>query len=146
MADMSMLQFWHIGYLTHDFDAAAKSMSQLPGMGEFHPFEIGFGSDEMELSEPFAVKTAVAPFGDLLIEIIQPLNPDTCVGRELTKRGEGIHHLAYAVPGGYDKLVNELVDEGWEKVMAANKGGVRNCYIVSPDEATVLELIERIPD
>lgn len=145
MADLSTLQLWHIGYLTHDFDAAAKSLSQLPGMGEFHPFEIGFSAQEMVLSEPFAVKTGTAILGELLIEIIQPLDPDTCVGRELEKRGEGIHHLAYAVPGGYDKLVSELESEGWTRVMAANKDGIRNCYIVSPDQATVLELIERIP-
>lgn len=146
MADMSKLQFWHIGYLTHDFDAAAKAMSQLPGMGRLEPVEIGFDEQEMEMSEPFAVKTATAMFGDLLIEIIQPLDPNTCVGRELAKRGEGIHHLAYAVPGGFDALVAQLEAEGWTRMMAANKGGVRNCYIASPDRVTVLELIERIPD
>ena len=145
MANLSNLQFWHIGYLTHDFDAAAKSMSQLPGMEEFHPFEISFSAQEMELSEPFTVKTGTAMLGQLLIEIIQPLDPNTTVGRELKKRGEGNENLSYAVPGGFDALVAELEGEGWTRIMAANKDGIRNCYIVSPDEATVLELIERIP-
>lgn len=146
MADLSRLQLWHIGYLTRDFAAAAAAMAQLPGMGAFHPVEIKFPQEEMELSEPFSVKTGTAKLGELLLEIIQPLEADTCIARELAKRGEGIHHLAYAVPDGYQALVEELENEGWTRIMAANKGGIRNCYIVSPDQAAVLELIERIPD
>ena len=35
--------------------------------------------------------------GDGKLELLQPLAPDTPVGRFLAKRGPGIHHLAYRV-------------------------------------------------
>ncbi|MGD2121552.1 MAG: methylmalonyl-CoA epimerase [Gemmatimonadota bacterium] len=32
------------------------------------------------------------------IELIEPLGPDTPVGRFLQKQGQGLHHIAYRVP------------------------------------------------
>lgn len=35
--------------------------------------------------------------GDGKLELLQPLSPDTPVGRFLAKRGSGLHHVAYRV-------------------------------------------------
>jgi methylmalonyl-CoA/ethylmalonyl-CoA epimerase len=35
--------------------------------------------------------------GDAFVQLVAPLGPDTPVGRFLAKRGEGIHHVGYAV-------------------------------------------------
>ena len=36
--------------------------------------------------------------GDGKLELLQPLTPDSPVGRFLAKRGPGLHHIAYRVP------------------------------------------------
>ncbi|HYY17930.1 MAG TPA: methylmalonyl-CoA epimerase [Streptosporangiaceae bacterium] len=40
---------------------------------------------------------AARPGGASYIQLLEPLSPDTPVGRFLARRGEGIHHIGYAV-------------------------------------------------
>lgn len=37
------------------------------------------------------------PSGSSYVQLLEPLGPDTPVGRFLERRGEGIHHVGYAV-------------------------------------------------
>ena len=39
----------------------------------------------------------MVPVGGSYLQLLQPLGPETPVGRFLEKRGEGLHHVAYAV-------------------------------------------------
>ena len=43
------------------------------------------------------VDAALLDVGDGHIELLQPLSPDTPVGKFLAKRGPGLHHVAYRV-------------------------------------------------
>ena len=38
-----------------------------------------------------------APAGTSYVQLLEPLGPDTPVGRFLERRGEGIHHVGYGV-------------------------------------------------
>ena len=38
------------------------------------------------------------PFSDVDIELLEPLSPDSPVGRFLARRGPGIHHICFRVP------------------------------------------------
>ena len=40
---------------------------------------------------------AEAPAGASYVQLLEPLAPDTTVGRFLDRRGEGIHHVGYGV-------------------------------------------------
>jgi len=40
---------------------------------------------------------ADAPAGRSYVQLLEPLGPDTPVGRFLERRGEGIHHIGYGV-------------------------------------------------
>jgi methylmalonyl-CoA/ethylmalonyl-CoA epimerase len=40
---------------------------------------------------------AAVPGGASYIQLLEPLSPDTPVGKFLARRGEGIHHIGYAV-------------------------------------------------
>ena len=53
--------------------------------------------------------------GDGKLELLQPLGPDTPVGRFLEKRGPGLHHIAYRVPD-IDAALRDLADRGLELV------------------------------
>jgi methylmalonyl-CoA/ethylmalonyl-CoA epimerase len=43
------------------------------------------------------LRVSDAPGGACWIQLLEPLGPDTPVGRFLARRGEGIHHIAYGV-------------------------------------------------
>lgn len=43
------------------------------------------------------VRTAMIPAGEARIELLEPTQPDSPVGRFLEKRGEGLHHVAMQV-------------------------------------------------
>lgn len=40
---------------------------------------------------------ADAPAGQSYLQLLEPLGPDTPVGRFLERRGEGVHHVGYGV-------------------------------------------------
>ncbi len=43
------------------------------------------------------LRVAGAPAGTSYVQLLEPLGPDTPVGRFLDRRGEGIHHVGYGV-------------------------------------------------
>ena len=43
------------------------------------------------------LRVAAAPGGSSWIQLLEPLGPDTPVGRFLARRGEGVHHIGYGV-------------------------------------------------
>ena len=55
-----------------------------------------------EINEEQGVKEAMlhvaaAPAGTSYVQLLEPLGPDTPVGRFLARRGEGLHHVGYGV-------------------------------------------------
>jgi methylmalonyl-CoA epimerase len=38
------------------------------------------------------------PFGDVSVELLEPLKPESPIAKFLARRGPGIHHLCYRVP------------------------------------------------
>ena len=52
------------------------------------------------------VKTAFFRVGETKIELLEPTSDDSAVAKFIEKRGEGIHHLAFAV----DNLTEALVE------------------------------------
>ena len=43
------------------------------------------------------LRVADAPAGTSYVQLLEPLAPDTPVGRFLARRGEGVHHVGYGV-------------------------------------------------
>ena len=44
-----------------------------------------------------AVARGAGPAGASYVQLLEPLGPDTPVGKFLARRGEGIHHIGYGV-------------------------------------------------
>ena len=57
------------------------------------------------------VKTAFFIIGDTKIELLESTDPEGPIGKFIEKRGQGIHHLAFAVNGIEDAL-NEAEEKG----------------------------------
>ncbi len=77
----------HVAFVVADLDAALEEQRR-----------IGFDVSERFTLEEQGVEVATLPAGASWIELICPLDPDGAIARFLAKRGEGFHHVAYAVP------------------------------------------------
>ena len=76
----------HIGVAVEDLDAAMELYRDRLDMGEQH----------RETVEEFGVEAILLEIGDVHVELLRPLSPDTGVARFIERNGPGIHHVAYA--------------------------------------------------
>jgi methylmalonyl-CoA epimerase len=76
----------HLGIAVESI-AAARSFYEALGLRVTHE----------ETVEHEGVRTAMIPVGESRVELLEPLGPETTVGRFLSKRGAGLHHVALHV-------------------------------------------------
>jgi len=91
----------HIGIAVRDLDQAMKLYREAFGIEPSIVYESSYTK----------AKIAFFPIGEIRVELIQPLNPDSVVGRFLEKKGEGIHHISYRVKD-VDGSLAELESKG----------------------------------
>ena len=72
---------------------AVKSIAEARGFYE----ALGLGVTQEETVEHERVKTAMLPVGESRVELLEPTEADSPVGKFLAKRGEGLHHVALQV-------------------------------------------------
>jgi methylmalonyl-CoA/ethylmalonyl-CoA epimerase len=77
----------HIGVAVNEIEAS---------MGFFRD-TFGIESSAITVMEEHGVKAALLLVGQTRLELLEPLGPETAVGRFLQRRGEGLHHLALNV-------------------------------------------------
>ena len=69
----------------------------------FYESAFGLTVVSREVNQEQGVREAMlhvadGPAGSSYIQLLEPLAPDTPVGRFLARRGEGVHHIGYGVP------------------------------------------------
>ena len=98
-----------------------------------------------EIVEQQGVEEAMIPVGGSYLQLLQPLGPETPVGRFLARHGEGLHHLAYAVPD-IEAALAHLAAEGAELIDSEPRIGGRGARIafVHPrgSNGVLTELVE----
>ena len=77
----------HVGIACRDLDEAVER------------YRGTFGLDvvSFEVIEAQGVREAMLGAGPGYVQLLEPLGPDTPVGKFLARRGEGIHHVGYGV-------------------------------------------------
>lgn len=81
----------HVGIACRSLDAAIERYTSVFGLAVASRET----NAEQGVEEAMLVVSA-APYASY-VQLLQPLSPDTPVGRFLNKRGEGMHHIGYAV-------------------------------------------------
>jgi methylmalonyl-CoA epimerase len=81
------LNVHHLGIAVDDLDAALLVYADL----------FGATLEHRERVDDQGVEAASLRVGESRIELLEPLGPDTPVGRFLAKRGPGMHHVAFEV-------------------------------------------------
>lgn len=125
----------HIGVAVRDLDEVGVALSLL-GLRPSAP-------DEAVPEQGVLVRTLAA--GDILIELLAPINTSGPVARFLEKRGPGLHHLAFRV-ADVAAEVERLSAQGARFVDPQPRAGIHGTRVVflhpSFGGGTLIELVE----
>ena len=83
-----------IGRLDH----VGIAVADLAAARAFYQDVLGLEAAHEEVIDDQGVHELLFRLGDAFVQLVAPLGPDTPVGRFLARRGEGLHHVGYAVP------------------------------------------------
>lgn len=132
---MKLTNIDHTAIAVHDLDATLAEYRRLYGVEPLL----------REAVEEQGVEEAMIPVGGSFIQLLQPLGPDTPVGKFLARNGEGLHHVCFAV-ADIDLALAHLTAEGARLIDESPRTGGRGARIafVHPKQTsgTLIELIE----
>lgn len=92
------------------------------------------------------VRVAVLLCGDVRVELLEPLSPESTIAQFLEKRGPGVHHMAYAVEN-IENEVKRLLSDNVQLIQPAPRPGAGGCQVafIHPKSTggVLVELVER---
>jgi hypothetical protein len=89
--------FYQIGVVVRDIDAGMAHYRNLLGLGPFWRLDTDYEGRYRDWSGRFANRNAFTKWGDVYLEMIEPVVGHGNAREWLEMRGEGIFHLGYAV-------------------------------------------------
>lgn len=129
----------HVGVAVEDIDAALTLYRDSLKMPLVH----------RETVADQGVEAALLDVGDGHIELLQPLGPDTAVGKFLARRGPGLHHVAYRVDD-VDRTLEELARAGMRLIDEQARTGIRGSRVafVHPGSTggVLTEIVQPAPE
>jgi methylmalonyl-CoA/ethylmalonyl-CoA epimerase len=133
-AELRLPQVAQIGVVVRNVDATAEFLSTMLGLGpfifqEFQPEKHWFREEPC----PLRLLMAKAIWGNLELELVQPLEGRGLHKEFLETHGEGLEHLGFEV-SDYEEMFDRFTKAGFcpveraETYVDAYKGYVRACY------------------
>lgn len=111
----------HIGIAVKDLGASNELFKKLFGHEHY----------KIEAVESEGVSTSFFMLGETKIELLQATSTDSSIAKFIEKKGEGIHHIAYAVDNVEEEMAR-LKGEGFELINKEPKDGADNkriCFL-----------------
>jgi len=108
----------HIGIAVKNLDDSIKYYEEILGVKCYNIEEV---TDQK-------VKTAFFKIGQTKIELLEPTATDSPVQKFIDKRGEGIHHIAFAVDD-INKKLTYLENNGIKLIDKQSRKGAENLNI-----------------
>lgn len=125
----------HIALIVRDLEASTHAFGDLLGL-------IPTGR---EVLAGEGVRIAFIRAGDSEVELIEPLDPGSALGRFMASRGEGIHHLALLVPD-VEAAMARARAAGLRLIDKVPRPGARGAWIAflhpSSTHGVLVELVE----
>lgn len=124
----------HLGIAVRSLDAAL----------EFYEGVLGIGAGHRETVATEKVNVAMLPVGGPRLELLEPTEPESAIGRFIEKRGEGLHHVALLVPD-LAAAVDRLKAAGARLINEPRRGAGGHMYVFIHPASTggvLLELIQ----
>jgi len=132
---VKLLNLDHVAIAVADLDAAIDGYRSRYQVEPLH----------REVVEEQGVEEAMIAVGGSFVQLLQPLSPETPVGRFLSKNGEGLHHIAFAV-ASIEAALEHLAADGARLIDSEPRVGGRGARIafVHPGDlsGTLIELVE----
>lgn len=127
----------HIGIAVKNISEANKTYEALLGIAPY----------KSEKVESEGVETSFFRCGESKIELLEATDPDSPIAKFIEKRGEGIHHIAFAVTDIWAEM-ERLKNEGFTLLSEKPKKGADNKLVafVHPKSANgvLVELCQEI--
>ena len=108
----------HIGIAVKNLDEAIKYYQDVLGLECYNIEEV---ADQK-------VKTAFFQVGQTKIELLESTDPEGTIAKFIEKRGEGVHHIAFAMEDVATAL-NEAAGKGVQLIDKAPRKGAENLQI-----------------
>ena len=132
-----MKKIEHIGIAVKDIEKANAIYESLLGVPCY----------KTEVVESEGVSTSFFKCGDSKIELLEATNENSPIAKFIEKRGEGIHHIAFAV-SDINSEVKRLKSEGFRVLNEMPKLGADNKKVVflhpKSNHGVLVELCEDI--
>jgi methylmalonyl-CoA/ethylmalonyl-CoA epimerase len=129
----------HVGVAVEDIDAALALYRDSLGMPLVH----------RETVAEQGVEAALLDVGDGHVELLQPLGPNTAVGKFLAQRGPGLHHVAYRVPD-VEQALSALAEAGMRLIDDRARRGIRGSRVAFVHPAStggvLTEIVQPAPE
>ncbi len=109
----------HIGIAVKDMAVSRKLFSSLFNQDPY--------KEEAVSSEN--VNTVFFKTGESKIELLEATSSESAIAKFIEKKGEGIHHIAFAVPNIYEEI-ERLKGEGFVFINEIPKQGADNKLVV----------------
>lgn len=110
-----MKKIEHIGIAVKDIKASNELFAKLYGKSHY----------KTEAVESEGVKTSFFEVGPNKIELLEATNPESPIAKFIEKKGEGIHHIAFAV-SDIKAEIKRLKSEGFIVLNETPKKGADN--------------------
>ncbi len=114
-----MKKIEHLGIAVKDLQKSNLLFKRLLGVAHY--------KEEMVLGE--SVTTSFFQVGDTKIELLEATKEDGLIAKFISKRSEGIHHIAFAVEDIFEEI-SRLKKEGFEILNETPKEGADNKLVV----------------
>jgi methylmalonyl-CoA/ethylmalonyl-CoA epimerase len=108
----------HVGIAVDDIEAAISLYHDSLGMPVVHREKVA----------EQGVDAALLDVGDSHVELLEPLAPETAVGRFMARRGPGLHHVAYRVED-IEQTLTELKTSGMKLIDERARVGIRGSRV-----------------
>jgi len=115
---MNLTHIEHIGIAVKNIENAKKYYEGVLGLKCYAVEEV---ADQK-------VKTAFFKIGQTKIELLEPMSDDSPVAKFIEKRGEGIHHIAFATPD-VNKALTEVEEKGIRLIDKKSRAGAEGLQI-----------------
>ena len=115
---MNISHIEHIGIAVKSIEESRKYYEEVLGLTCYAVEEV---KDQK-------VKTAFFKVGDTKIELLESTSPDGPIGKFIKKKGEGMHHIAFAVPDA-DKALTQLKEKEIQLVDKVARSGAEGLRI-----------------
>jgi len=115
---MNISHIEHLGIAVENLEKSIKYYEDILGLKCYAIEEV----------EDQKVKTAFFMVGDTKIELLESTTPDGPIGKFIQKKGEGIHHIAFAV-NNTDSALKEVEEKGIKLIDKESRKGAEGLNI-----------------